>query len=344
MKKRGAAAATGEEAPQKKGKKEAKKEAKKEEKSDDKEAKNHKDLTLHPELQEKLEAYRKKRGFNAKKWVKEKCQKFNDYLKKNGLKAAVVSVSGGVDSAVTLALMKYAKAMKGSPLVRILGVCQPIHSSDWALNRGKEAGEKLGVECVVVDQTDQHNRLRELVDKAVGIEGKSFATGQLRSYMRTPVGYYVAQLLSQEGTPCVVMGTGNQDEDGYLAYFCKAGDGVVDVQLISDLHKSEVFKVGKELAVPDSILVAPPSADLWPGQTDEDELGFTYDFVELFTGEYLKLSDEEKQAWKKDLSADALKQFDSWSSAALKTHNRNKHKFTTPFNINVLKESSVEAD
>jgi NH3-dependent NAD+ synthetase len=59
----------------------------------------------------------------------------------------------------------------------------------------------------------------------------------MRSYMRTPVGYYCAQLLSQAGTPCVVMGTGNRDEDGYLAYFCKAGDGVVDIQLIADLHK-----------------------------------------------------------------------------------------------------------
>jgi hypothetical protein len=47
-----------------------------------------------------------------------------------------------------------------------------------------------------------------LVDKAMGVEGQAFATGQLRSYMRTPVGYYCAQLLSQSGTPCIVMGTG----------------------------------------------------------------------------------------------------------------------------------------
>jgi NAD+ synthase (glutamine-hydrolysing) len=43
--------------------------------------------------------------------------------------------------------------------------------------------------------------------------------------------YYVAQLLSQEGLTCAVLGTGNKDEDGYLAYFCKAGDGVVDIQV-----------------------------------------------------------------------------------------------------------------
>jgi NAD+ synthase (glutamine-hydrolysing) len=50
----------------------------------------------------------------------------------------------------------------------------------------------------------------------MGVKSKPFASGQLRSYMRTPVGYYVAQLLSQEGLPAIVMGTGNQDEDGYL--------------------------------------------------------------------------------------------------------------------------------
>jgi len=332
MKKRSASGASAEEKPTKKGKKEEKKETKKV------------DLGLHEDLQNKLDAYRKKRGFNAKKWIKEKCTKFNQYMKKNGLKAALVSVSGGVDSAVTLGLIKHAKELKGSPIERVLGVCQPIHSSDWALNRGLECGKALDVECVTIDQTDQHNRLVDLIDKAVKIEGKPFATGQLRSYMRTPVGYYVAQLLSQNGTPCVVMGTGNQDEDGYLAYFCKAGDGVVDVQLIADLHKSEVFTVGRELGVPESVLVAPPSADLWPGQTDEEELGFSYDFIELFTGDYLKLSNEDQESWKKSLSADGLKQFNAWSTAAVKVHNRNKHKFVTPFNINVLKDSSVEAE
>lgn len=107
----------------------------------------------------------------------------------------------------------------------------------------------------------------------------------MRSYLRTPVNYFVAQLLGQEGYRCIVLGTGNFDEDGYvmvmvvvvmrryLCYFCKAGDGVVDVQVIADLHKSEVFQVARHLNIVKSILNAPPSADLWEGQTDEEELG-----------------------------------------------------------------------
>lgn len=178
------------------------------------------------------------------------------------------------------------------------------------------------------------------------IEGKDFASGQLRSYMvvngflndlqRTPVGYYVAQLLGQAGTPCVVMGTGNRDEDGYLGYFCKAGDGVVDVQLIADLHKSEVFKVGAVLGVPSCILNSPPSADLWEGQTDEDELGVTYDFVELYTGWFMKLDEKEQKEWLESLDEKTRKEWDRSSTICETVHRRNAHKLNGPKNLNVL--------
>lgn len=62
-------------------------------------------------------------------------------------------MSGGVDSAVTLGLMKYAMGMKDSPIQRILGISQPIHSSQWAYDRAMECGKALGVDMVVVDQT-----------------------------------------------------------------------------------------------------------------------------------------------------------------------------------------------
>jgi NAD+ synthase (glutamine-hydrolysing) len=125
------------------------------------------------------------------------------------------------------------------------------------------------------------------------------------------------------------------DEDGYLLYFCKAGDGVVDVQLIADLHKSEVFAVGAHLGVPKSILDAPPSADLWEGQTDEGELGMSYDFVELYT-EYLKLDATGRAAMVAGLSQDALAEFHSLGGKADAVHRRNSHKKNFPHNINIL--------
>eukprot|EP01083_Nonionella_stella_P042803 115536_1 len=289
---------------------------------------------LHAELEAKLSKIREIRNFNASLWIKEKCTMFNDYMRKCGLKACVVSLSGGVDSAVMLGLMKYASKMKDSPLEKVLAISQPIHSSQWAYDRAHACAKQLDCDIITVDQTSIFNDLKALIDKQVGIKGGSFQSGQLRSYMRTPSAYYVAQCISQTGLPCVVMGTGNKDEDGYLAYFCKAGDGVVDVQLIADIHKSEVFKVGKELGVPNSILDAAPSADLWDGQTDEDELGFTYDFIELWTN-YLEYDDKEKEEFKKDLNVDALKQLEEWGEKAVKIHNRNKHKLDSPKNINI---------
>ena len=282
---------------------------------------------LHADLQKKLEAYRAVRGFDATAWADAKCVKLNEYMAKCGLKACITSISGGIDSAVLLALCGRAQKLAGSPIAANVGVCQPIHSSAWALERGKENIKAIdGAIEVVVDQTDVHTTLQAKIDDAVGIKGEHFATGQLRSYMRTPVGYYVAQLYSQKGTPAIVMGTGNMDEDGYLAYFCKAGDGVVDVQLISDLHKSEVFKVAAAIGVPNNTVVAAPSADLWDGQTDEEELGFTYDFIELFVGSYLKLDAAAQAAFTADLSAEGKAQFDEWSAAAVTVHKRNYHK------------------
>jgi NAD+ synthase (glutamine-hydrolysing) len=290
-------------------------------------------LKLHPELQAKLDAYRAQRAFNPEEWVKMKGTKLNDYMRKCGLKSCVVSVSGGVDSAVVLALCAFAKKLPDSPIQRVVGVCQPIHSSDWALARGKQNIAATGAEEVVVDQTDVHSTLSVRVEKAIGIEGKDFARGQLRSYMRTPVAYYVCQLVSQAGQPGIVMGTGNKDEDGYLAYFCKAGDGVVDVATIADLHKSEVFKIGRVLGVPDATLSAPPSAYLWAGQTDEEELGFTYDFIELYAGHFLTLSEEEKAKFQNALGEAATKQFDAWGKAAQEVHRRNAHKLAGIINV-----------
>eukprot|EP00486_Rosalina_sp_Unknown_P009431 CAMPEP_0201588258 /NCGR_PEP_ID=MMETSP0190_2-20130828/153092_1 /ASSEMBLY_ACC=CAM_ASM_000263 /TAXON_ID=37353 /ORGANISM="Rosalina sp." /LENGTH=237 /DNA_ID=CAMNT_0048040055 /DNA_START=193 /DNA_END=903 /DNA_ORIENTATION=- len=236
---------------------------------------------------------------------------FNDYMSKCGLKGCVVSLSGGVDSAVTLGLMKRASQLPGSSIKKVLAISQPIHSSDWAFNRADECAKKMDVEMITIDQTFIYDELKGLIDNQLGVKGNAFAGGQLRSYMRTPAAYYVAQLLSTTGIPTIVMGTGNKDEDGYLAYFCKAGDGVVDVQLIADLHKSEVFSVGKVLGVPDSILDSAPSADLWDGQTDEDEMGFSYDFIELWTT-YLGFDQSQQKQIRNSLSGDALRQFEEW--------------------------------
>ena len=62
-------------------------------------------------------------------------------------------MSGGIDSAVTLGLMKHAMQLPASPILRVLGISQPIHSSQWAYDRAMECGKAFGVDVVVIDQT-----------------------------------------------------------------------------------------------------------------------------------------------------------------------------------------------
>ncbi len=171
---------------------------------------------LHPDLVAALTAYRNKRAFNPKAWIDDKCEMFNAYLTKCGLRACIVSSSGGIDSAVTVALAVAASKVPGSPLDKVMSIAQPIHSTAKIQDRAYEVAEKFGVEIVTVDQSEVHTELCRLVQSAVGYEGNAFIDGQMRSYMRTPVNFYVAQLLASQGLPCIVLGTGNYDEDGYL--------------------------------------------------------------------------------------------------------------------------------
>jgi len=279
--------------------------------------------------QDYLKSYRESLQFSPIQWVKSKCEKFNQYLKQHNLSGAVVSVSGGIDSALTLTLLHYTMCMPDSNLKKIMAINQPIHSSAWAYDRSKELCDFLGIQLTVIDQTDIHNMITERFP----VEGNAYSKGQLRSYMRTPVNYYAAQLLSQQGYPAVVMGTGNKDEDGYLAYFCKYGDGAVDVQLISDLHKSQVFMVAKEFSVINSILKAKPSADLWEGHTDEEEMGVSYDFVEFLTGYYMSLSCDEQKEFADSLTKESHDEFVIFKSKCEEIHRKNSHKLNGVVNL-----------
>ena len=86
--------------------------------------------------------------------------------------------------------------------------------------------------------------------------------------------YFIANSLNY-----LVAGTGNRSEIT-LGYYTKYGDGGVDVLPIGGLLKSEVRALARELGVPEPMIDKPPTAGLWVGQTDEDEMGFSYDMLE----------------------------------------------------------------
>ena len=152
-------------------------------------------------------------------------------------------------------------------------------------------------------------------------ELQGFSKSMFKSYQRTPIAYLIA---SHYGG--VVVGTGNLDEDGYLYYYCKFGDGAVDVGLIWDVHKSEVFKLASFLGVPQSILQAPPSADLAPGQTDESEIGATYDMVELVYIYLFNYTEDQRTQFLNRLSSDAKIQFEKEFENIQLIHEKGRHK------------------
>ncbi len=285
---------------------------------------------LHSDLQKVLDTIREKKAFNPEEFIKVRCSEFMRYLNKFNISTVVLSVSGGVDSASVLGLLKNAQDMANLVPThpfnvknggKIIPIAQPIHSTPSIQNRAYKVCEAFNVPCVTIDQTDIYDKLCKQINDNMSSGLTPFSASMLKSYMRTPVAYAIAS--SNKG---VVIGTGNLDEDGYLYYYCKFGDGAVDIGLIWDLHKSEVFTLAKYMGVPESILIAPPSADLAPGQTDESEIGVTYDMVELIYNYLYNFSQEEKDKFISSLSSDALEQFNKEKVIVDAIHKRGSHK------------------
>lgn len=192
-------------------------------------------------------------------------------VEKAGASSLIVGVSGGVDSALVTALCSLSK-------YPVHAVIMPCQSNESSTSRGHEVADHFGVNKHVIDLSKCFDIIEGQVSKEYKDDDhKKYSEGSLRSRLRTPALGYVAKIFNG-----LIIGTGNRDEDFLLRYFDKYGDGATDKNLIGDLHKSEVFKLAKYLEVPDSVLVANPSADLWgeEEQTDEDELGISYDMVE----------------------------------------------------------------
>ncbi len=290
---------------------------------------------LETELVKALAGIRVKRKFDARSYLSQKAAMLNEYLSRFGLKSCVVAVSGGIDSAVTLGIVNHAKGLSGSPIQKIVAVSLPVFSKVGATNqedtlkRGKDICDAYGLPLTIVDLTVSHDSIKSATDKAMGVVGEGWAAGQLVATTRTPTLYYITSLLTQIGLPGVICGTTNRDEGAYLGYFGKASDGMVDLQLISDIHKSEVYKLAEVLSVPESSVKAVPAGDMYDGRIDEEVFGTTYDFAELYLS-YLALPnranfDKRMASW----SHSAQEQFRELGSRLESLHIYNGHKYLT---------------
>lgn len=300
------------------------------------------------ELKNLLLFYRKSRNFNPQLYLEKKANLINKYFNEYRIDSPVVAVSGGIDSAIVLGILSYASKQKNSFIKKIYPLMIPkdgVGSTNQiaATNKGVELCKKFELKPYVLDISQPFNQLKSLVENTVNIKGEGWASGQLIPYLRTPTMYYVTSLVSQEGGRSVICGTTNKDEGEYLGYFGKASDGLVDLQLISDIHKSEVYSLAKYLNIPESIINAIPTGDMYDGRVDEEVFGTTYDFVELFL--YYKSMDEKLQInLLNSLNENSKIEFNIAINNLELLHTYNKHKYlgcSPAVHFDILKTNKI---
>lgn len=178
---------------------------------------------------------------------------------------AVVGLSGGVDSSLTCALAAEALGPENVMAVRM----PYTTSSPDSLEHAGLVIEMTGVQEVTLP-------ISEAADALLGAipEDQQVRRGNIMARMRMIVLY--DQSADFHG---LVIGTGNKTEK-LLGYTTQFGDAASAISPLGDLYKTQVRPLAVEMGVPEVILEKPPSADLWIGQTDEGELGFTYEEVD----------------------------------------------------------------
>jgi len=212
-------------------------------------------------------------------WIK-------NYAEENNISSLIVGVSGGIDSAVTSTL-----AAQTGLTTYVLTL--PIQQNENQVDLAKSHIEWLkskhsNIIHLNFDLTPVYKAFQNTVNPYVN----SLSLANSRARLRMTTLYQIASMYNG-----IVVGTGNKVEDFGVGFYTKYGDGGVDISPIADLMKSEVYDVGKELGILESIMNAAPTDGLWPdNRTDEDQLGATYDELEwamTFNDDETKLSEKE---------------------------------------------------
>ena len=210
----------------------------------------------------------------------------SDYALENDIRALVVGVSGGVDSAVTSTL----SARTG---IRTIVLNMPIHQKKYQDDLSKKHISWLkdnfnNVEERIVNLSKTYDSFVETVSVD---EVSDLALANSRARLRMTALYATAG--SNGG---IVVGTGNKVEDFGVGFYTKYGDGGVDISPIADLLKTEVYQIARELDIIEEIIQAAPTDGLWgDGRSDEDQLGASYEELEW-------AMEETKNPSNKDLS------------------------------------------
>lgn len=189
----------------------------------------------------------------AEQWIREQ-------VDASGTTGVVLGLSGGIDSAVVAGLSARALGPE-----RVLGLIMPISSQSADAIDARSVADAFGIEALDLDLAPAFEALMAALP-----EGSDLAVANLKPRLRMIALYHRANTLNR-----LVIGTGNRSEF-MVGYFTKHGDAGVDLLPLVGMYKHQVRAVAKAIGVPQAVLDRAPSAGLWAGQTDEDEMGVSY--------------------------------------------------------------------
>jgi NAD+ synthase len=199
----------------------------------------------------------------------------SEFVADAGADGAVIGLSGGIDS-TTVAYL----AVEALGADRVRGLVMPSSVTD-ATNTtdGERVARELGIAHDVIDVQPIVDAVLSAypdgdVDERVATDPERTAVGNVRVRTRAVLNYFVANADNR-----VVLGTGNRTE-AMTGYYTKYGDQAVDCNPIGGLYKQQVRQLAAAIGVPADLVQKPPTAEMWAGQTDEDELGVGYDHVD----------------------------------------------------------------
>jgi NAD+ synthase len=203
--------------------------------------------------------------------LEEKCRKLRDVLGHAGRGRLVIGLSGGIDSAVAMALAARALGAEHVIAVRMPSRhTEQVHLDDAAASAVAAGLPDENLLTVSIEPV-----LDGLSSARPTVAGSDIRFGNASARSRMLVVYDLAQELH-----ALVLGTENRSEN-LLGYFTRFGDAASDIEPISDLYKTEVRLAARVLGQPEAVITKHPTAGLWGGQTDEQELGFTYRDADL---------------------------------------------------------------
>lgn len=187
-------------------------------------------------------------------------------LEKTSCDGYVLGVSGGIDSALALAILA------NTPGIRVLGVFIDIESSQMDKDDAQSLSKIYNFEYRYINLTDEY----KMLVRKLGLENNKMAKANLKVRLRSITLYALANLNN-----LLTVGTTNADER-LVGYYTKFGDNACDVQLLCYLTKTNIRYLADYLKVPSDIITKHPSAGLFDGQTDEQEMEITYEQIDHY--------------------------------------------------------------